>query len=74
MLTQMRLFASYYRWSMLNVELGSDRIAKIDVASPAPDTLALSFDAADLFDDRRGAITIRLRTEKAATLVACLRG
>ena len=74
MLTQARLFASYYGWPMLNAELGDDRIAKIDVASPAPDVLVLSFDAADLFDDRRGAITIRLRTENAATLAARLRG
>jgi len=73
-LTQVRLFVSYYAWPMLNVALDEDRIAKIDVASPTPDALVLSFDAADLFDDRRGAITIRLRTEKAANLAAHLRG
>jgi hypothetical protein len=69
-LTQKRLFVSYYRWPMLNVE--TDRFARIEISSPASDALVLSFDVADLYADRRGRITIRLRVAEAARLFQVL--
>jgi len=69
-MTQRRLFVSFYRWPILDIERADSRLHRITMSVPATDVLELAFDAADLDSSRSGEVTIRLRTSQASTLRA----
>ncbi len=71
-LTRKRFLVFYYRWLVLDVELVDPRLERIAASSPAPDVLVLAFDVSDLYPNRSGNVTIRLRTSEASSILQVL--
>ncbi len=70
--TEKQFLVFYYRWPVLDIGRDDPRIVQLDVSSPAPDMLVLSFEASDFDSRRRGSVTIRLRSAEVPSILQAL--
>ena len=68
--TERRLFVSYYRWPIFDLELDDPRIRRIEMQASAPDRLRLTFDAAEIDPNRSGRVSIQLRAPEAPAILS----